>query len=324
MTNEEMSKELAGLAREAMDYKAKHDLTTTRLIREFPGLGSDKTLGLIASGDPAKLEDLDLERWLAEYRATIGMMRTLEEKKARKDEVYDDLTTVKHLRLAVMEAMTDRSNSRLVLAVGPSGSGKSTALEMLQKKYGAKRVLLLEADETWKSPGPMLDAIAHAHGRTDLPPSLAGKLAVVLGDMRDSRVCLAIDEAHHMGVSALNLIKTLINRTPCEVVLAAMDSLMKRLEWGSYEEVRQLTQNRLAERVRYGMPASADVGAMVIRRTGFTPEKSQVETLGAKAAKNGHLKFVTLVCRKATKLAGKDPVTADILTTAMDQVERTR
>ena len=162
MTNDEMIKELAGLAREARDYQAKHDLTTSRLIREFPGLGSDKTLGLIASGEPTKLEDLDLERWLAEYRATITMMRTLEEKKARKDEVYDDLTTVKHLRLAVMEAMTDRSNSRLVLAVGPSGSGKTTALEMLQKRYGAKRVLLLEADETWKSPGPMLDAIARA------------------------------------------------------------------------------------------------------------------------------------------------------------------
>lgn len=324
MSNDEMIKELATLAREVRDYQAAHDLTTSRLVREFPGLGSDKTLGLLAAGDPAKLEDLDLERWLAEYRATTGLMRTLAEKKARKDEVYEDLTTVKHLRLALMEAMTDKSNSRLVLAVGPSGSGKTTAAEMLQKKYGAKRVLLLEADETWKSPGPMLDAVAQAHGRNDLPPSLAGKLAVVLGDMRDTRVCLVIDEAHHMGVPALNLIKTLINRTPCEVVLLAMDSLMKRLEWGSYEEVRQLTQNRLAERVKYGTPAPADVAAMVLRRTGATLDKAQLETLCAKAAKNGHLKFVTLVCRKAVKLAGKDAVTAEILSTAMSQVEATR
>lgn len=317
--------ELKQLCQEARDYQERHKLSTAQLIRRYQGLGSDKTLGLLASGDPEKLADLDLERWLVDYRAVVNLMRALDEKAEQEDPVYEDFNPVTQLRLAVMEAMRETGNNRFVLVLGPSGSGKSTAAMMLQTKWGTRRVLLVQADESWKKNlPPMLDALLRALGNNHPPRGSAHKVEEVVKKLTVGRICLVIDEAHHMGPPNLNMIKTLINRTPGEFVLLAMDSLWRRLEWTDYEECRQLTQNRLCERVQLGTPQEADVARMVERRTGHKPDHELVKLIRTKATLNGHMAFVKLVCRKAIRLAGKEPVSAEHLGTAVVQVLATR
>ncbi len=320
-----MLAELKQLCQEARDYQERHKLSTAQLIRKFQGLGSDKTLGLLASGDPEKLADLDVERWLVDYRAVANLMRAMEDRAEQEDPVYDDFHPVTQLRLAVMEAMRETGNNRFVLVLGPSGSGKSTAAMMLQAKWGTRRIVVVQADESWKKNlPPMLDALLRALGNSHPPRGAAHKVEEVVKKLTVGRVCLVIDEAHHMGPPNLNMIKTLINRTPGEFVLLAMDSLWRRLEWTDYEECRQLTQNRLCERVQLSTPQESDVALMVERRTKCKPTAELVKVLRAKASMNGHMAFVKLVCRKALRLAGKEPVGHDHLATAITQVLATR
>ena len=323
-SNEE---ELFGIAAQIGIWQSANALSDAKLLKKFPGLGSTKTYKKLLGRDD---EQLNVGTWLPAYK---GVLRIIEEEtQERTSRVLPDLSHMLSVSTPAMQLTMRTGNKRLMLIQGDTGAGKSTALHHVAAQLPGS-VVIVEADESWDSKTAAAAALCLKLGvkikgntvrsEDDLPRNFARLQSLLITTLQSRRI-IGIDEGHHMSGEVLNLIKTLINRTPCEVVLAAMDSLMKRLEWGSYEEVRQLTQNHLAERVRYGLPASADVGAMVTRRTGFTPDKSQVDTLGAKAAKNGHLKFVTLVCRKATKLAGKDQVTADILNTAMDQVERTR
>jgi hypothetical protein len=137
-----------------------------------------------------------------------------------------------------------------------------------------------------------------------------------------------IDEAHHMGPKTLNMVKSIINQTPGEVVALAMETLWKKLEKGAYEEARQLTQNRLSERVVFGhKPDAADVRMLLRDRLDADEAllKKVAGPLREQAAVHGHLNFVNLVCRRARRLAGDGAaVDVECIAEAMQQVIETR
>jgi DNA transposition AAA+ family ATPase len=323
MTTSAVQQELSQVAAQIRGYQKGRKLSDSEMLRQFAGLGSAHTYQRIVTGE---LDEVDAERWLREYRAVWSLIQMLEESAAEDDPIYDDLTTVLDLRQAVAAAMREKGNNRLVIVQGPSGSGKTTAALLLAAKYGA-RVAVCEANEIWKdNANAMLAGILRALGVRQPPIPVAEKLVATIEKLGETRVCLVIDEAHHLGPKTLNLVKSILNQTPGEIVLLAMGTLWNRLETQAYAEARQLTQNRLSERVRYDGVEVADVQRMLERRLGMpaAAAAAAAKALRQAAQSHGNMAFVKLLCRKARRLAGKGEVTPEIVQQAAQRVIETR
>ena len=316
--NPAISKELTAIAKQIREYQATRALTDTALLKKFNGLGSTKTFGRICDGD---LDDLDAERWLVEYRQVQTLIEALNGSETEDEPLYDDLTTCSRLRVATTDAMKERGIARLVIIQGPSGSGKTFSARALAVRFGTK-IVLAEADETWKeSPNNMLGGLLRAFGIKELPTS-ADERQVKLHELLNAKECvLVIDEAHHLGPRPLNLIKTILNKTQTVIVLSAMDTLFRRLEMNAFEEARQLTQNRLCERVTLGTLNPRDVETFIAGRLEWHTgdlKKAVTATVNA-ATGRGHFAFVKAAIRHARRKYGKEPLTIETWATVLSE-----
>lgn len=249
------SAELVGLARQIHAWQQSQGKSNSQMIRDYPGLGSDKTYSRLRDG---ATEEYDVETQLANYRAVWAVIEAVSGAVGTAEQLFDDLTAVLQVKRAALEAMRTEGTARVVLIEGSSGIGKSAALKLLAGRYGA-RIVVTEACDCWgDSPSAMLGAILRALGCTDLPAGRVDRLEKTVDLLSRSRRCLAIDEAHHCGPHILNTIKTLVNQTPGEFLVFAIPTLWSRLEGKAYMEARQLTTNRLAERVKLEL-AEADI-----------------------------------------------------------------
>ena len=303
-------KELVAIAQAIREYQAARGLTDTALLKKFTGLGSTKTFGRIYAGD---LADLDTERWLQEYRQVQTLIEALNGSETEEEPLYDDLTTCSKLRFAATDAMKERGNARLVIVQGPSGSGKTYSARALAFRFGTK-IVLSEADETWKeSPNNMLGGLLRAFGIKELPQSADQRLVKLLELLTAKDYVLVIDEAHHLGPRTLNLVKTILNKTLSVIVLCAMDTLFRRLEMNAYEEARQLTQNRLCERVTLSTLNPRDVEIFIEGRLEWHNgdlKKAVTATVNA-ATGRGYFAFVKAAVRHARRKFAKEPLTIE-------------
>jgi DNA transposition AAA+ family ATPase len=317
-----MKTELQQAARDIRAWQLSKDLSDVQMLKKFPGLGSTKTYTRLLAAD---VEDLDTERWLIELRQVQALIEALADASTDDEPLYDDLSTCARLRVSALEAMKERGNNRLIITLGPPGSGKTSAAIALAGKYGS-RIVLAEADETWKSANNALGGLLRAVGVKDLPASAADRLARLIERLREGERCLIIDEAHHMGVPAFNLVKTLLNQTGCQVILLALPVLFRRLEMAAWEEVRQLTQNRLLERIRLDQVQPHDAEKFLARRLAWSNGeiKKAVAAIKEPMARHGQFAFLKLACRRARRDAGGDPVTLDGFLAAAKQIMETR
>jgi type II secretory pathway predicted ATPase ExeA len=314
---------LQQLAEQARDYQQSRGISDTEMCRRFTGLGSTKTYKRILEGDTA---ELDLERWETDYRQVLSLIE-IEAQSIEIDEpVYDDLKHISQTRLAVIDAMNEKGNNRLVIVEGPSGSGKSTAGRALAARFGRK-IVLAEADETWKeSPNAMLGGLLRALGVKEIPQSSEGRKTKLVEHLIANPACLVVDEAHHLGPRTFNLVKTLLNQTVCQFVFLAIPTLFRKLESAAYEEAKQLTHNRMCERVRLAGPAAAETEKFLARRLKFDTDtlKPCAEICATRAPQFGNWNFVNLVTRKCRGLVGKGSVDLESFTKAMDKAQQTR
>jgi DNA transposition AAA+ family ATPase len=327
-----MKQKLVEIAKQIRDWQLARGLSDNELCKRFQGLGSTKTFKRILDED---LAELDLERWVVEYE----QVRTLVDLEGSNPDVaepiYDDLWHVTASRLAVSDAMQERGNNRLVIIEGQSGSGKTTAARCIAGRYGRK-VVLVEADETWKGPalGPMLGGLSRAVGlKVETYSSADYRLTRLIEALGSSPVCLAIDEAHHLGPRTLNLCKTILNKTACQVVFLCIPTLFRKLETEAYEEAQQLTKNRLCERVKLNGPALADVEKVFDRRLKWEEEtdKRAASTLKGcakmcadAARRHGYWNFVNLVVRKCRELAGGKAIDKETFARAIQKAQQSR
>jgi DNA transposition AAA+ family ATPase len=239
---------LRDTARRIAAYQEPQRLSDTALVKTFPDLGSTKTYRRILNDD---LAELDLEKQLASYRAVWALIESLAAQRGSRDEdLYDDFTGLAQFKKALLDAMHERSPARLIIVEGDTGTGKTSIRRVVQNRYGT-RLLCIEATVAWgDSPMAMLGAIIKAAGGRELPASQADRFDKVVELLNATRRCLAIEEAHHLGVRLLNLLKSLMNLTPGEFATLAYPTLWARLEKAAYHEARQLTGNRLADRIR--------------------------------------------------------------------------
>ena len=307
--------ELRDMAEKIQAYQLAQKFSDNELYRKLPAIGSTKTYKKILNND---LKEVDLEKQLANYRSACAFIESVGESIEEEEHILRTLSGPIELHRAFLEASTQSSIARFILVQGDTGMGKTFALLSLADKYGG-RCFILEGSEAWNDrPNAMLAEFLRALGVKEQPESAADKQTIVIERLRAARRCALLDEGHHLGPQCLNTIKTLINQTPGEFVIGAMETLWNRLERASYQEVRQLTGNRLAERIKLTLD-KADVEKYVADRIhGLDKDevKKAVELLMADAPRNANLAFVRNVCRRANRAAEKDAVTYEIFSVA--------
>ncbi len=310
--------ELVGLAQQIRAYQESRGWSDNQLVRRLQGLGSTKTYTRILRGD---LAELDLDRWLSEYRAVWATIEALSERETVTEELYEDLTSVVQLRRALVGILAESSIRRVVLLEGDSGMGKTAALSFLRQKYG-HRIVVVEATEVWgDSIYSFLGAVLEALGARELPNGRGERLQMVISKLNERRVALAIDEAHHLGKLCLNTLKTVVNATPGEIILIALPKLWRMLERSAWEEVRQLLGNRLAERIRLGSLRDGDAAKLLARRTGLE-DAASASAIAKEARTRGNLSFVAAVCRRLTEQSDETPSPEAVLAAVAAEVAR--
>lgn len=289
---------LIEIARRIRDWQLARHLTDVAITAEYD-IGSAKTYRKLVEGET---EGYDAARWLPKYQAAWNLINAATDTHAA-NPVYDDIMPAVRLRAAFGDAMQETGNDRLIIVEGGPGSGKTHAVMALASRYGS-RILITEAAETWReSINAMLADMLKAAGIKTLPVSAAARLDTLVDKLCERRQCLVVDEAHHLGPRGLNTIKTIINKTPGEVIMMGLPVLLKRLEIAAYQEARQLTLNRLCERITLAKPDPEDVAIILSRTIGIPIEvaRAAAPATGAMAQTRGELKFIARVAKRCRR-----------------------
>jgi len=272
-------------------------LSDEALRSRFPELGSTRTYKRIHTGDG--IDGLDGDEWLAKYQS--AWERISESELVRTAEpVYDDLSPTVAARAAVAALMQETGNQRLVVIQGDTGTGKSVALRAIRERYG-RTAYLIESHEGWSSLASALRYFAEGLG---IRPGDGGARPMSSGDWleliieklnaRGRRIVL-LDECQHWGGEMLNALKTLINRTDSVFVVAAMGTLWEKLTRARYLEAKQLTLNRMLERVVLDGPSVDDARKILDRRAEVRPSKEKLNRILDLSETRGDFAFVRRV-----------------------------
>ncbi len=292
---------LAGLAAKIETHrKLRSPVPSERQwVRNWPGLGSAKTWSRIVKGD---LDGMDIAARIPSYRAVLS---TLEAEIAALgiEELYPDLAGAEEVTLEALRLMHHEGKDRLILIEGGSGSGKTSCLDLLERGEASGSMRRAEANEAWKSLRVAMGDILRAYGeggkKSPLPASTGERMDLLIEVIgRSGKTILAIDEAHHATGAVLNLIKTLLNRTDCLIILAGMSTLFLKLRITASEEAKQLIHNRLFARIVLGSPDAEGVRMFLGRRLGAgqtTWKASTLKAISESASNAGHWSFVRRV-----------------------------
>ena len=305
------------IAQRISEWATKREIPIKKLVQKYPGLGGRGTFVNIREGRG----EYDVAKWLPSYRAALSMIEAMT--KGRTDAIYDDVRLVREMHRAIEEACRNWDINRVVMVQGESGTGKSTAARILSARYG-DRVLWFEASETLNDrPSAFLADLLKAM-EVQVPVLTTQRLEKVQEYLCGCRRCLIIDEAHHLGPRCLNTLKTLVNRTPGEFVLLAIPLLWQRLESkGCYLEARQISTNRLAERVKYVLGVQ-DVVEFLTHAVGDIDAeelRKAANQLRLDACNSGNMSFLRELAREVERRKGR---TAKDILEASERVKERR
>lgn len=294
-TPEEREK-LIEVARWIEGYRKENKVAKSEFCRRYRGLGNDSTFGKILLG---KLNDLKVSKWLGLYLGVKATLEIIRGKGKRKETIYHDLSMAVKMEDAYMDVSAEASVARFAIGLAPSGCGKSSAMRALVNRYSSG-IKVVEASVSWADrPARMLGELMQTFG-DEQPPTqhyLVSEL-VVKTLRQQSEICVVIDEAHHMGPECLNTIKTLINKTHASFIALSLPTLWARLTRSSYEDVIQLTGNRLKTRFD-GVLELGDVRLLLSRGVVWENGEGDVAEaaplLTAKCAGRGNLAFTRAV-----------------------------
>lgn len=314
----EIADQLIGAARKirAWQESQRPAISDAAMVRQFPGLGSDKTYRKCRDGE---LDSLNVESQLAKYRGVWAQIEALAGA-AAAEEIYEDLQPALDTGSAVAGLIPQRGMTRLVVIVGPTGSGKTQSGKLTARKYPGS-VVYLEAHEGWQSLncalGDLLLATGAVKSKEDLPSGSGERLGLLVEHLQSGRKLVWIDEGHHCTAAVLNAIKTVLNRTDSLIVIGCIDTLWRKLAARSWEEVKQLFFNRLFELVKLAPPSREDAIAFFARRVaGLGAGKdwhAAAAKVAAMSAAAGRFAFLREVARRANEIQGD---AADLVTIA--------
>lgn len=298
---ERMTQRVQDLARRITAWNESAGKSMAWLVRKYDMLGSPKTLRDMREG---RVEGYNLEQQLANYEAAWSLIGG-DDPASKQVALLTGLTSVVQIKRAVLECMQSSGIDRVILLLGDSGTGKTCALKALAAEYDT--AMIVECLEVWgDSPSAMLSDILDALGEKEKPSASAYSLfRSVVTRLCKQRVTLCLDEAHQLGPRCCNTIKGLINATPGEFVLAGQPTLWTLLQGKAHIELRQITTNRLHERISIGLNLK-DVAVYIenlLPDMGKAEVDAAAKIVAERAANLGNMAFVRDCCASASRKA---------------------
>jgi hypothetical protein len=293
-------------------------LTDTALRSRYVELGSSRTYKRIHEGDG--IDSLDADEWLGKYQEVWNRIES-DEIVRSAEPVFPDLSPTVKARSAVVKLMREVGQQRLVVIQGDTGTGKTVALRALREKYG-RTSYLIESHEGWGRLATALRYLAKGLSiqlgdGSDRPRSAGDMLEVIIDRLNArGRRLILLDECQHWGGEMLNALKTLINRTDCVFVVAAMGTLWQKLTSARYLEAKQLTLNRMLARVSLDGPSTADAVKYLERRGEIQPSRKAINHLLDLGETRGDFAFLRRVVSKI-EAAAEDETDDERLATAI-------
>lgn len=279
-------------------------------IQDLGGGLTAKTLQQVRRGD---FSGLDVASLLVTYRE---IRATLAAETGAADDLYEDLSTAQALRRQFSRLKLSQTSAKLILVEGYTGAGKTSAGRIIARKYNevcpTQQVFTIEASAGWGDrPNAMMAAMLKALGRPDGARNQAARLDKLAEVLNERPVVFIVDEVHDFGVRCLRVIKTLLNLSKVKVVMLCHPRLFKDLERENWDDLSQLTGNRLLARISLGNVNEADVELLLTRRLpspGLNGDtKAAAKTLADSAVNNGNLAFVREVIVRLAKSATSRP-----------------
>lgn len=325
MHNEENIQTLRNLAKQVREYQKDRGWSDAKLCKEIASVGSSKTYKRILD-EADDLDELNVENQLRNFQSAVEIITSFRQKDRPAELEYEDFTNLERSEVAVRRAALEDEDcvSRLVIIEGQTATGKDAVKRHLLRKF-PNNAIAVEATELWRlTPTTPLMAIYQSleivlkadkdTQEIPRPPRYPRDLLeAILTKLKARKLIMIINEAHHMGVPGLNLVKTIINQSPTVVVLECIPALLTRLLGSNYEEAVQLTGNRLSERVYLPTPPTDEILMMLDRRSvkfdSIETRNSAAKQLCSEAPLYGNWAFVRQVTRKLYESSKRAPVT---------------
>ena len=319
---------LRSLAQQVQTYQTERGLSDAKLFKAVGSIGSTKTYKrILDQGDD--LTGLSIENQLRNYSAAVEHVAILRTRDADPEIEYQDFDNIVDSLGAISRAVGEETIARFVVIQGETGTGKDAVKNAILKRW-ENISILVEATEYWKESAatPIKDILAaidlRKRGNTETgeafktPNNPHRVFDLVIDELKDSQSILIINEAHHMGPRGLNLIKTIINKTPTVVVFLCIPSLLNRLMKSAYEECIQLFGNRLCERVQLSNPIPSEIEQLLDRRkVKFADDTTRADcasAIAAAAATAANWRYVNRISRALRLQSQGKPVTLDTFT----------
>jgi type II secretory pathway predicted ATPase ExeA len=293
-------RQLAGLI---LEFVESSDLNLAALIKP-QGL-TEKEVRHAAAG---KYDELSASAILDQVKAITAQIGGAGE----ADPLYEDMSTAKQVRAAFSRLRLSNTKAKLLIVEGQTGMGKTSAGEIISAKMrdlnATAAIYTIEASAAWRGrSGPMMNAMLAALGMPHKSRSNESKLEKLVESLNQRPATFIIDEIHDGGVDMLRALKTLLNRTTAKIVLLAHPKLFRDLENEAWDDVRQLTGNRLLARIDLGKVTEPDVALMLSRRlpglNGSTADAASALTKAAHG--NGNFALVREVIVRLQRHAAK-------------------
>lgn len=190
--------------------------------------------------------------------------------RASKNPLIDTPATQEFAK-ALLLLRTHRTAQRFVFILGPTGSGKTSTLDYAHHKLAdGRNIIRLLGREAWKSPREFLADWGAALGIPKMAASVAGAQTQVrdallsLGD-----AVLLMDEGHRMTGGEINMLIDWSNdlakadNNAVHFVVAAMDTLWRKLSDSAKEEADQLRVNRCVGVVQLDPPGIEEISSLL-------------------------------------------------------------
>lgn len=317
--------ELRRLARLVADYQKECGWSDAQTQREIPQIGSTKTYKRILD-DQDPLDELNVANQVANYKRACDYIELRRKDDKVAEQEFDDFANITDSMAAVSRALVEDSIARFVAIQGENGCGKDAVKNALLRRWG-NITLAIEANDFWSNSlvgfmGALLTEYNRARSADLKPkPYPMATFEMLVDQIRDQRLVLFVNEAHHIGPRGLNILKSLINRCPRLVIVAAfIPKLLRDLAQAHYQEALQLFGNRLAERVALSSPQADEIMLLLERRgvkfDSAATEKQAATELKEEAPQFGNWRYVGQFAREARRQCKGQPMTLPLFVTA--------
>ncbi|MEM9282102.1 MAG: AAA family ATPase [Verrucomicrobiota bacterium] len=292
MSTTEMTRKkekLVVLAQEIRTWQERQPaLNDKKMVARFPALKSSRSYERLYKGDSQLVGVSKLDDWLQRYEGVRNQINETEKDRSI-EPLFQNLETVRLVRAAVGRLSGQYGPRRLVIIEAGTGGGKSKSLDVIEQMYPSM-TRRIEANQAWSSwtfaMGEIMLGLGIENDRTKLPLAGAARMACIADCLKRARVFMLIDEGQHMNFQVLNSLKTFMNQSQVMIVIAAMDTLWRKLTANSSEESRQLQLNRLLQRVKLPTPSPEEA----VR---FLEDRCQCKC----KLKAGSLQYLIRTCR---------------------------